>query len=789
MPTSPTDARTGLRRHSLFGGQVGEAPTKFPFDTVLSFGSVIGHWRRLASENPSTYGQPWAEIESRLTIAPELAEPIEDPGILNRHRELIDMLVRPLFPAAEWTNEARVLSAPFGGHVVRHTTRYEQLLADQTVGALEQINHHDIYFRTLYAYRAILAQCFDIRMRLDQPLIFVVPNVRAGVSRYFKFNADSRFVSIESRGELPVLETSDIDALLRGLDDLSLWMEMIPPRLFRFVGVTASNLTDVTDETATTAITHLVLSSDANVTEDNFDALESEVRILFGTGSLNMGLASLQADGALNVRSNRRIWNSLVIRDAVREGTLEWQSGLYGRALREGETVMLRDVAGSDVEEPLRTLLLDRGARSLFLQPLRYEDRIVGLLELSSPEPQSVDASTVLKMRRIAPIFSLAVFQNLEGFESRVESAIQRAYTAIHPSVQWRFREAAITMLERGKDAAEPASIMFEGLYPLYGSADIRGSTRQRTEASRSDVVRRLRQAQQALSEVRAAVPLIIIDEIGMQVAQRIERYEASWSAGDETDARQFLASEVEPLLAAVVDGRDALRPVLDRYREATNSAELSRAAAYESCRRQVNRLIAATLQREQAEAQELFAHYFEHAETDGVEHTIYIGRSITPDRPFDPAYVQNLRLRQLVIACEIGVGVQRLNESLPHPLAVAQLVVVQHAPVALRFRADEKRFDVDGPSGVRFEMLKKRLDKALVRGTGDRITQPGTVAVVYSTDAEAAEYRRYADYLVANGHIEPEPEVLDVEDLPGVSGLTALRLRVRIQETPRTLQ
>ena len=79
----------------------------------------------------------------------------------------------------------------------------------------------------------------------------------------------------------------------------------------------------------------------------------------------------------------------------------------------------------------------------------------------------------------------------------------------------------------------------------------------------------------------------------------------------------------------------------------------------------------------------------------------------------------------------------------------------------------------------VRFELLKKRLDKACVKGTGERITQPDQIAVVYSTEAEGAEYRRYAEYLAAQGQIEPEVETLEVEDLPDAVGLRTLRLKV----------
>ena len=47
-------------------------------------------------------------------------------------------------------------------------------------------------------------------------------------------------------------------------------------------------------------------------------------------------------------------------------------------------------------------------------------------------------------------------------------------------------------------------------------------------------------------------------------------------------------------------------------------------------------------------------------------------------------------------------------------PLEVAHLILVQHMPMAIRFRFDEKRFDIDGAYNMRYEIVKKRIDKAL---------------------------------------------------------------------------
>ena len=121
----------------------------------------------------------------------------------------------------------------------------------------------------------------------------------------------------------------------------------------------------------------------------------------------------------------------------------------------------------------------------------------------------------------------------------------------------------------------------------------------------------------------------------------------------------------------------------------------------------------------------------------------------------------------------------QERRVDLPMPLDPTHLVLVQTTPLTIRFRRDEKRFDVDGAYDVRYEIVKKRIDKAVVRDTGERLTQPGMIAIAYSQEHEAAEYRRYLDYLRSAGFVEDETEELDLEDLQGVFGLRALRVTI----------
>ena len=188
---------------------------------------------------------------------------------------------------------------------------------------------------------------------------------------------------------------------------------------------------------------------------------------------------------------------------------------------------------------------------------------------------------------------------------------------------------------------------------------------------------------------------------------------------------------------------------------------------------------VSSYLDLEEQAAQAMYPHYFEKQKTDGVDYNMYVGGSLLEDGAFDPLYLRNLRLWQLMVACGITLRTERLKSRLSVPLEVTNLILVQHTPLSIRFRFDEKRFDVDGAYNVRYEIIKKRIDKAVIRGTTERLTQPGKIALVYSHSSEAAEWRDYVDYLRRLGYLTAGVEDVELEEMQGAQGLRALRVTV----------
>jgi hypothetical protein len=199
----------------------------------------------------------------------------------------------------------------------------------------------------------------------------------------------------------------------------------------------------------------------------------------------------------------------------------------------------------------------------------------------------------------------------------------------------------------------------------------------------------------------------------------------------------------------------------------------------YESTVTLINEKISEYIEFQQDQAQKMFPHYFEKYKTDGVEYNIYIGQSLVQNKEYNPIYLQNLRLWQLLVTCGVENLTRGITPQMKTPLEITSLLLVHSQSLAVKFRMDEKQFDVDGAYNIRYEIVKKRIDKAFIKGTNERLTQPGKIAIVYSQDGDMREYLKYLDYLQSIKAIGPEIEHLELEDLQETAGLKALRVEV----------
>ncbi|MFT5750340.1 MAG: hypothetical protein ACI93S_001620, partial [Ancylomarina sp.] len=271
------------------------------------------------------------------------------------------------------------------------------------------------------------------------------------------------------------------------------------------------------------------------------------------------------------------------------------------------------------------------------------------------------------------------------------------------------------------------------------------------------------------------------------QVIYKIEQYgkgiENGLSSGDESNILSFIQEHVEPLFSHFNFNDEQFEEAIKNYKDSLDPSLkmiYKRRKDFEDSLAMINSCVIKCLDKEQEMAQQMYPHYFEKYRTDGVEHNIYLGEAITQNQDYNPMYLKNLRLWQLIITCEMSRKTAELKSSLPIPLDTTALILVHSQTLSIRFRQDEKKFDVDGAYNIRYEIVKKRIDKSVIKGTNERLTQPGKLSVIFSQGNDMFEYQRYLEYLIAKGYFEDDIENLVLDDLQGVYGLRALRVSIK---------
>jgi hypothetical protein len=329
------------------------------------------------------------------------------------------------------------------------------------------------------------------------------------------------------------------------------------------------------------------------------------------------------------------------------------------------------------------------------------------------------------------------------------------------------------------------APIVFENVQPLYALSDIRGSSTHRAIAIQADLLTQLRLARAVVEAARQARPQPALDLIVYRLDTRLADVGQGLGSGDEVSVIGFLRTNVEPLFGHLRTFGPGVATAVDAYEAALDPrlrTVYDQRRRFEESVTAIAETISSYLDLEEQAAQGLSPHYFEKQKTDGVDHQMYVGASLIEGGQLPLLALKNLRLWQLMVICGVALRADQLRARLPIPLETTHLILVQHAPLSIRFRFDEKRFDVDGAYDIRYEIVKKRIDKALVKGSGERATQPGKIAIVYTQPAEAAEYRGYIEYLQSLGYLTGDVEEFELDELQGVQGLRALRVTIDLR-------
>jgi hypothetical protein len=769
--------------------------TKFPFKTTLSLSPLITYWENKALDDPSCNIARIHELSSLLRQNPDLLQPITDFSVIKKYENTIDILMDDIFPGALWENDLRATVLPFHFNSFYSTPRLDELKLLSEENPTEKLNLDlkTLLFRqTLFAYTLILDKFYNANFRVDEPFIFTIKDKFTELERHYKLTVDLKFMDIKAKGDLVKLSPQEINFLINRYNNLDLWMKTIPPDNFEFTGFAIYDFTEVTLEETISSLRYELLEEDSVTSQEGFAELQQKLRIIFSLPGIKLGLAPCPALREFDVGYARKIWKGLVLTQDCNIKMEDLIGSIYEPVIKWGHTIIVEDLESlTQMPTRIEEELLQTGIRNLIIAPLRYEGRTIGILELASFIPGELNALSTIMLKDIIPLFALAMNRGLDELRSSIQNVIKEKYTAIHPIVEWRFTQAAINYLEKQEyaESFEIEPIVFNDIFPLYGVSDVRSSATERNRAIQGDLLEQLVLAKEIILTAKDNLPLSILDELIFKIDQLSQSLLHEVPTSDEGQVLEFLRSEIETLFELFLVQDPSTTQAIKQYRDAINNSYNSvyvKRRAYEESLQMINDTISTFLDREEEKAQQIFPHYFEKNRTDGLEYNVYIGASLLSNNKFELIYLKNMRLWQLMLTCEIARRIQKLKAELKLPLEIAQLLLVHSEPISIRFRMDEKKFDVDGANNIRYEIIKKRLDKATVEDGKERLTQPSKIAIVYTQQKEATEYMRYVEFLQSEGYIEDEVEFFDIDELQGVQGLKAIRVSVSFKDRLR---
>ena len=760
----------------------------FPLRVQLSFKKVFEmlEKRMNQSQNPITKNY----MQSILDYAkdfPELAEGIDDFEGIQKYEEPLSILLDNLFPAALTKNEIKAATIPFQNKIFNPTRRLAAILEDAGSDFELQIRDLDSEFFYILGCVVILKSYYGYDFDISRPLYYEIPD-KNGIVRSYRAALNADFTYCEPTDSAVEITQEIADKLIANGYDYKLWKEYFPPQSWILKGISILNLTDVTVDDSISDLKSTLLSK-KTLNENTAQQFQEIFSAIFNIADLRVGFTEFDKGNNLFTQmSDKHLQTSFILNEETRNDCRKSMcDNAYNALINDKNYFVIPDVedyARSNNNTVLATNLLDQGVKSCILAPISKGDDLIAVLELVSNTRNKLHSLNATKLNDVMPFIVSTVERKRNDLENRIKAVIQSECTSIHPSVLWIFEEEAKRFI-KNQDAGKFAAfkdIAFEDVYPLYGQIDIVGSSDERNSAIQKDILIQLKMVDTILELALKAQPMPIYEQVKFRIEEFTNQINEQLNANSESEVFALLKEEVNPLLNHLNTKIPELKKAIDNYKTAINKDTgliYENRKHYDDTVQLINQNLATFIDRKQQEAQEIFPHYFERYKTDGVDHNIYVGASMTPTSAFNEVYLYNLRLWQLSTMCEMENHFYHKQEGAELQLDAASLILVFSTTLSIRYRMDEKKFDVDGTYNARYEIIKKRIDKACIKGSEERVTQKGKIAIIYSQDSDAEEYTRYIHYLQRKKYLGQEIEYVELEDVQGVVGLKAIRVNV----------
>lgn len=765
-----------------------------PFKTIISFDKLIESFEEIALSGTDYKSEYAKTILKQIESIPELRTGVQDYSIIKENEDLIKNIVADLFPAVLTHNEIKAITIPFLNIYFNYTERFKKILRNagkEYYMEIRDFDNHQFYISNCCL---ILSSYYHQKIDFNRPFFYDIPD-EYGIEKHYRILYNADFMEITPTENTILLTQDDIDLLIDNYNDIELWKSKFPLGSWILKGFGIVSLFDATTESAISNLKSNLLKPDTRTVETN-EIILNIFKSIFKIADLKVGFIIYNPDEEKFIRPvkyDNQLQSFLLSANQEVDCKNDFFGCSFENLLDNKEPFVISNVKKFTEESANKSLgehLLKQNIHSCVFAPVIKDGHLLGVIELVSESPRELNSVNAVKLELVLPYLTDTIDRYNTDMQHQVEAIIQREYTTIHPSVYWKFKKESQNYFQNSSPGQDYIfkEIIFKNVFPLYGQIDIQGSSEHRNETVKKDLKNQLTTILEIFENEKPNSNLMLLEQRKFELESLRAELDQTLKADTEQHVQRYIEEEIHPLLRNTKDtGKsEKLEELYFASLDEKTGMFYQERKKFDNAMSIINKKLASVLDKKQLEAQQIYPHYYERFKTDGVEHNLYIGASISPAKPFDIMYLHNLRLWQLQTLCEMELEHHQLKKTLPYELNVTSLILVFSSALSIRFRMDEKRFDVDGTYNARYEVVKKRIDKANIKGTKERITEKEKITIVYSQNSEEAEYLKYIKYLQHKKILEPSTEQFEVEDLQGVSGLRAIRVKV-INNTENT--
>jgi len=524
-----------------------------PFQVQISFHKLIESLEEIALSDVDYRSNYAKGLLGEVNKFPELREGITDITTIQEHKQLIRYLLSDLFPTALTKNEIKAVAIPFHNIVFNYSERFQNILNnagsdfDMTI---RDFDDHEFYVMSCCL---ILMQYYGLKLDLSKPFFYDIPDAE-GIIKHYRILYNADFMEILPTEKAIPITQEDIDILIDNYDNLELWKEKFPIDSWVLKGFGIMSMYDATTESAVSNLkTNLIGKREEDFSvEQNFEAI---FRSIYRIPDLKIGYT------AINYEENKFVTapfdknvQSFILSEAIENDCKELLCDKsFDGLIKQNNYLSISDVekfANENPENQLARHFLKLGIKSAIFAPMVKDDKILGIIELISFQKGRLNSINAHKMDIVMPYIIDTMDRFYFETENEIEAIIQKEYTAIHPSVYWKFREEAMLHVGNKNTRDLPfKEIVFKNITPLYGQIDIKGSSTARNLAIEKDLALQIDLLIDLFKFISENLQLPVIYQNIFELEKYQSQLKESLKADTESIVQTYILNEIHPIL------------------------------------------------------------------------------------------------------------------------------------------------------------------------------------------------------------------------------------------------